>query len=92
MNVDVIEMMERVLAGWQANISAFLLTFMKIILGFILGDQTGNLAKDGAFSGIRLNDDSIIDAELLVVGIGVLNLSVAAMLALLPVTALLWMG
>ena len=82
MNVDVIEMMERVLARVASpDISAFFANLhenhdVKIHTGAIKQEI---LQKDGAFSGIRLNDDRIIDAELLLVGIGVLpDLGVAA--------------
>ena len=75
MNVDVIEMMERVLARVASpDISAFFANLhenhdVRIHTGAI---RQKILQKDGAFSGIQLNDDQIIDAELLLVGIGVL--------------------
>ena len=82
MNVDVIEMAERVLARVASpDISAFFANLhenhdVRIHTGAIKQEI---LQKDGAFSGIRLNDDRIIDAELLLVGIGVLpDLGVAA--------------
>ena len=82
MNVDVIEMTERVLARVASpDISAFFANLhenhdVRIHTGAIKQEI---LQKDGAFSGIRLNDDRIIDAELLLVGIGVLpDLGVAA--------------
>ena len=82
MNVDVIEMTERVLARVASpDISAF---FANLHKSHDVRIHTGAikqkiLQKDGVFSGIQLNDDRIIDAELLLVGIGVLpDLGVAA--------------
>ena len=75
MHVDVIEMAERLLARVASpNISAF---FANLHETNGVGIYTGAinqeiLQKDGVFSGIQLNDDRIIDAELLLVGIGVL--------------------
>ena len=82
MQVDVIEMAERLLARVASpDISAF---FANLHENNDVGIHTGAinqkiLQKDGVFSGIQLNDDRIIDAELLLVGIGVLpDLCVAA--------------
>ncbi len=74
MRVDVIEIAERLLARVASpNISAF---FANLHEDNDVGVHTGVinqeiLQKDGVFSGIQLNDDRIIDAELLLVGIGV---------------------
>ncbi|MDC3234951.1 FAD-dependent oxidoreductase [Candidatus Puniceispirillum sp.] len=82
MQVDVIEMAERLLARVASpDISAF---FANLHENNDVGIHTGAikqqiLQKDGVFSGIQLNDDRIIEAELLLVGIGVLpDLGVAA--------------
>ena len=82
MHVDVIEMAERLLARVASpGISAF---FSNLHENNDVGIHTGAinqkiLHKDGVFSGIQLNDNRIIDAELLLVGIGVLpDLGVAA--------------
>jgi NADPH-dependent 2,4-dienoyl-CoA reductase/sulfur reductase-like enzyme len=75
MQVDVIEMAERLLARVASpDISAF---FANLHENNDVGIHTGAinqkiLQKDGVFSGIQLNDERIIDAELLLVGIGVL--------------------
>ncbi len=81
-HVDVIEMSERVLARVASpDISAF---FAELHQRHHVGIHTGIinqeiLQKDGIFSGICLNDGRIIDAELLLVGIGVSpDLSLAA--------------
>jgi len=82
MHVDVIEMAERLLARVASpDISAF---FANLHENNGVGIHTGAihqeiLQKDGVFLGIRLNDDRVINAELLLVGIGVLpDLGVAA--------------
>ena len=82
MQVDVIEMAERLLARVASpDISAF---FANLHENNDVGIHTGAinqeiLQKDGVFSGIQLNDDRVINAELLFVGIGVLpDLGVAA--------------
>ena len=75
MHVDVIEMAERLLARVASpNISAF---FANLHETNGVGIYTGAinqeiLQKDGVFWGIQLNNDRIIDAELLLIGIGVL--------------------
>ena len=82
MHVDVIEMAERLLARVASPaISAF---FANLHKNNDVGIHTGAinqeiLQKGGVFSGIQLNDDRVIEAELLLVGIGVLpDLGVAA--------------
>ena len=82
MHVDVIEMAERLLARVASPaISAF---FANLHKNNDVGIHTGAinqeiLQKGGVFSGIQLNNDRVIDAELLLVGIGVLpDLGVAA--------------
>jgi NADPH-dependent 2,4-dienoyl-CoA reductase/sulfur reductase-like enzyme len=81
-HVDVIEMAGRLLARVASpNISAF---FANLHQSHDVGIHTGAtnqeiLQKDGVFSGIRLGDGRMIDAELLLVGIGVLpDVGVAA--------------
>ena len=81
-HVDVIEMAERLLARVASpDMSAFFANLhgnngVEIHTGVINQEI---LQKDGVFSGIQLNDDRIIEAELLLVGIGVLpDLGIAA--------------
>ena len=82
MHVDVIELAERLLARVASpDISAFFANLhesndVRIHTGTINQEI---LQKDGAFAGVRLGNGRIIDAELLLVGIGVLpDLGVAA--------------
>ena len=81
-HVDVIEMAERLLARVASpDMSAFFANLhgnngVEIHTGVINQEI---LQKDGVFSGIQLNDDRIIEAELLLVGIVVLpDLGIAA--------------
>ena len=75
MHVDVIEMAERLLARVASpDISAL---FANLHESNDVGIHTGAinqeiLHKDGLFAGIQLDGNRIIDAELLLVGIGVL--------------------
>ena len=82
MHVDVIEMAERLLARVASpDISAFFANLHdENDVGIHIGAINQKiLQKDGVFSGIQLNDNRIIDAELLLIGIGVLpDLGVAA--------------
>ncbi len=74
-HVDVIEMTERLLARVASpNISAFFANLHEIndvgIYTGVINQEI--LQKDGLFSGIRINNDRTIHAELLLLGIGVL--------------------